>query len=189
MKSASEDIRGEFIQLWSQLAKIWGVSAATARVYAWLFSQANGGEVDEIMAGLSVGRGTVSMACRELLEWGLITSEQQAGSRRTRYRVETDLARVIRNVVLHRKAREWDPILEHTRDWIPRLEPDRSPEAGLFRERLRALAGCLALADAAVLRLLAGESLGDVDLHNLAGTTRNRPQTRARQREAPETPS
>ena len=186
MKPASEEVRAEFIRLWSQLATTWGVSAATARVYAWLFTQANGGDVDEIMAGLTVGRGTISTSCRELREWGLIGSEQLPGSRRTRYRVETDLARVIRGIVLHRKAREWDPILDHTRDWIPRLEDDRSPAAGLFRERLRALAACLALADAAVMRFLDGQTIADVDLRALTRPGRERPSSGTRPRPQPE---
>lgn len=185
MKPASEDVRKEFIRLWSQLARTWGISAATARVYAWLFTQPDGGDVDEIMAGLTVGRGTVSTSCRELRDWSLIISDQLPGSRRTRYRVETDLARVIRGVVLHRKAREWDPILENTRHWIPRLETDRSPAAGLFRERLRALAGCLSLADAAVMSFLDGNTVADVDLRSFTRPELERPTAR-RPRPQPE---
>ena len=174
MKSSSREIRQEFIQLWARLGRDWGVSAATAKVYAWLMTRPAGGDTDEIMEGLKLGRGTVSMSCRELREWGLIVAEQLPGSRRTRHLVETDLLKVIRSIILHRKRREWDPILEHTGRWIPALEEDRSPEAGLFRERLRALRGCLQMADAAVDRFLGGESIDDVRLKALARPARPR---------------
>lgn len=174
MKPASEEIRGEFIQLWSRLSRAWGISRAAARIYAWLFSRPNGADVDEILAGLSIGRGTVSTACRELREWSLILSDQLPGSRRTRYRVETDLSRVIRSIITHRKAREWDPIVEHAQEWIPRLEDDRSPEAGIFRERLRALAGCMSLADEVIARFLAGHPAGDVAMQDLTAPRRSR---------------
>ena len=173
MKSSSEEVRREFIQLWSQLAKVWGISGATARVYAWLFSQAKGSDTEEIMAGLKVGRGTISTACRELQDWGLLAAEQEPGGRRLRYTVETDLVKVIRSIILRRKSREWDPILEHTRDWIPRLEADRTPEAGLFRARLRALANCLALADTTARHFLGGAKLENLDMQDLAHPRRD----------------
>ncbi len=167
MRSATEEVQREFVQLWARMSKFWGVSAATARVYAWLMSHPNGGDTDAIMTGLRLGRGTVSMACKELREWGLILSEPVAGARRTRHRVDADLGRVVRNVIEHRKRREWDPILEQLRAWLPRLEADRSPEAAVFRERLRAIEACLAMADAMAQTFLEGGTLDRLDLSQL----------------------
>jgi DNA-binding transcriptional regulator GbsR (MarR family) len=167
VKPASDEIQREFIQLWARMSKFWGISSGTARVYAWLLAHANGGDTDEIMAGLDMGRGTVSMACKELREWGLILSEPMAGGRRTRHHVEADLGKVIRNIIQQRKRREWDPILESLRAWIPRLEEERSPEGAVFRERLRAIEACLGLADSMARTFLEGGTLARVDLGKL----------------------
>ena len=42
--------------------------------------------------------------------------------------VETDLATVISHIIQTRKRREWDPILENVRNWIPRVKADPSRE-------------------------------------------------------------
>ncbi|MFQ5671384.1 MAG: GbsR/MarR family transcriptional regulator [Acidobacteriota bacterium] len=163
-----QEIRREFIQLWGQLGRYWGVPAGTARVYGWLLAHANGGDTDAIMSGLRMGRGTVSMACKELREWGLILSQPVPGGRRIRHHVETDLGKVIRTIILHRKQREWDPILQKVREWIPRLEAERSPEAAVFRERLRAIETCVGLVDLLVRQFLEGETLPEISLASLA---------------------
>ncbi len=171
VKTTCEEVQHEFIQLWARLSRFWGVSSATARVYAWLMAHANGGDTDDIMAGLDMGRGTVSMACKELREWGLILSEATPGARRTRHHVETDLAKVIRNIVQQRKRREWDPVLEHLRAWIPRLESERTPEAAVFRERLRAVEAFLGRADNLAKTFLEGGALAHLALAALVQST------------------
>jgi DNA-binding transcriptional regulator GbsR (MarR family) len=104
------------------------------------------------------------MACKELREWGLILSEPVAGARRTRHRVDADLERVMRNIIEHRKRREWDPILEQLRAWLPRLQADRSPDSAIFRARLLAIESCLAAADAMAQSFLQGGTLERLDL-------------------------
>src|SRR6185436_5478456 len=135
----TETVRKEFVQLWGQMGPFWGVSPATARVYGWLLSKADAATSDEIMAGLSMSRGAVSMACRELRDWGLIEFEREPAGRHFRYRPETEMEKAIRNIVQTRKRREWDPMLERLREWIPKLEAERSAEAQIFKDRLKAI--------------------------------------------------
>ena len=71
MRASTEQVRNEFIQLWSRLGQFWGIPAGTSRVYAWLLGQPDGAGSEEIMAGLRMSRGGVSMACKELRDWGL----------------------------------------------------------------------------------------------------------------------
>ena len=94
-------------------------------------------------------------------------SEPQPGVRRIHHRVETDLSRVVTSIIQHRKRREWDPILVQLREWIPRLEADRSPAAAVFRERLRAIETCLGLADTMVESFLGGDTLAQLELVKL----------------------
>lgn len=162
--SEVETVRDAFVQLWGSMGPFWGISPTTARIYSWLLSRAEPADTDEIMQGLEMSRGAVSMACRELREWHLVFAEKAPGSRRVTFRPATDLEKVIRNIVQIRKRREWDPVLESLREWIPRLERDRSPDAAIFRERLEALESLVALTDSMVEVFLKGGMLGRVGL-------------------------
>jgi DNA-binding transcriptional regulator GbsR (MarR family) len=176
--AASEDVRSELVELWGRMGRFWGISSSTARVYAWLLSRDDAATTESIMEGLSVSRGAVSMATIELLDWGLVLAERDPGSRRTRYRVEADLARVIRNIVRARKRREWDPILEKVREWIPRLEADRTGKSGPLLARLRTIERSVAAADSMAGLFLEGGRLTDLGLHALVAAARPRKKRR-----------
>ena len=166
--SAIEEVRESFVQLWGALGPFWGVSPTTARIFGWMMSRPEGADQEEIMSGLELSRGAVSMACRELREWGLIYPEKAPGSRRIVYRPETDLEKVTRHVVQIRKRREWDPILEHLHDWIPMLESDPSPEAKIFLERLKSIEALVVMADAMADFFLGGGTMGNFGLKLLS---------------------
>ena len=174
MKASTEQVRAEFIQLWSRLGQFWGIPAGTSRVYAWLLSCPDGAWSEEIMDGLTMSRGAVSMACKELRDWGLATSVQEPGVRKARYQVETDLGTVIRNIVQARKRREWDPMLEGVREWIPRLESDDSTAARVFRNRLESIESCVGMADGMTQRFLGGGLLTSLGLKTLTTAARKR---------------
>ena len=171
--SELETIRQAFVQLWGSMGPFWGISPTTARVYSWLLSRAEPADSDEIMHGLEMSRGAVSMACRDLREWHLIFPEKALGSRRVTYRAATDLEKVIRNIVEIRKRREWDPILESLREWIPRLETDTSPDAAVFRQRLESIESLIARTDSMVDVFLHGGLLGRVGLKMLVKAARD----------------
>ena len=154
--SDTETVRSAFVELWGAMGPFWGVPPATARVYGWLISKKEPATADEIVEGLEMSRGAVSMACRELRDWGLVHLERTAGSRQLAYRPETDLERAIRSIVQARKRREWDPIRVHLREWIPRLEAEKSAEAAVFRERLKNIEALVATADAMAESFLKG---------------------------------
>ncbi len=171
--SQVETVRQAFVQLWGSMGAFWGIAPTTARVYSWLLSRAEPADADEIMQGLEMSRGAVSMACRDLREWHLIFPEKAPGSRRVTYRPATDLEKVIRNIVEIRKRREWDPILESLREWIPVLEADPSPEAQVFHQRLESLESLIALTDSMVDVFLKGGLLGRVGLKMLVRAARD----------------
>ncbi|MEM9554482.1 MAG: hypothetical protein AAGC60_09495 [Acidobacteriota bacterium] len=176
--SEIHDVREAFVQLWGSMGPFWGISPTTARVYSWLMSRAEPADSEELMDGLCLSRGAVSMACRELREWHLIEAEKQAGSRRVSYRPATDLEKVIRNIVQIRKRREWDPILENLREWIPRLEAEDSPDAVIFRQRLQSLEALVALADSLVEGFLKGGLVGRLGLKLLVDASKSGRKTR-----------
>jgi DNA-binding transcriptional regulator GbsR (MarR family) len=154
--SETESVRDAFVGLWGAMGPFWGVPPATARVFGWLISQDEAATADDIMDGLDMSRGAVSMACRELRDWGLVHVDRETGGRQIRYRPETDLEKAIRNIVQTRKRREWDPMLERLRDWIPRLERERTAEAQVFRDRLKAIESLVGTVDAMAESFLKG---------------------------------
>lgn len=175
MSEELDAVRHDFVQLWGAMAPFWGISPTTARVYSWLLSRAQTADTDEIMHGLEMSRGAVSMACRELRDWGLIFPEKEPGSRRVTYRPATDLEKVIRSIVQTRKRREWDPIVERLREWIPQLAAEDSPDVVIFRERLESIEALVARADAVIENFLRGGLVSRIGLKILAnGTPRER---------------
>ena len=174
MDSATEDVRTELVRLWSRLGQFWGIPAGTARVYAWLLSCPHGAGSDDIMAGLTMSRGAVSMACKELRDWGLVVAVQEPGERRVRHAVQEDLASVVRTIVQTRKRREWDPILASVRNWIPRLESAPAEEAAVLRDRLESIEACVGMADAMAQRFLEGGMVSGLGLRTLTAAAQAR---------------
>ncbi|HEV8111185.1 MAG TPA: hypothetical protein VGR31_00265 [Planctomycetota bacterium] len=162
--SETDTVRTDFVELWGAMGPFWGVPPATARVYGWLLSKKDPATADEIVAGLAMSRGAVSMACRELRDWGLLHLDHTAGTRQIGYRPETDLERAIRSIIQARKRREWDPILEHLRAWIPKLAAERSAEAAVFRERLKSIEALVATADSMAESFLKGGLVNQLGL-------------------------
>lgn len=154
--TTTDDIRADFVQLWGAMGSFWGVPPTTARVYGWLLSHGEPQTADAIVEGLALSRGAVSMACRELRDWGLVHAARVAGSRQQTYRPETDLEKAIRNIVAMRKRREWDPILERLREWLPQLARERSEDAVVFRERMAQIEALVATADSMAESFLKG---------------------------------
>lgn len=178
-------MRDDFVRLWGSLGTFWGVSPTTARVFGWLFSREDGAEAEDIMEALDLSRGAVSMACKELRDWGLLHAERVAGSRRTIYSAERDLEKVVRHVVQIRKQREWDPILENLREWLPTLESEAGPDAEFLVARLRAVESLAEFADSMVERLLKGGTVTNLGLKVLVGGAQRRARKRPSSGEVP----
>jgi DNA-binding transcriptional regulator GbsR (MarR family) len=153
---ATDEVRAGLVELWGRLAPFWGVSPGAARVFAYLLTRAAPVDADELVEGLALSRGAVSMAVRELEEWGLVRRSKQAGERRELYAPESELERAVKSIVRSRKRREWDPLLERLREWVPELERERSADAVALRKRLEQIEALVALADGMAASFLEG---------------------------------
>lgn len=174
-----DDVREGFVQLWGRLGPLWGISPTTARAFAWLLSKPEGVDGDTLAAELGMSRGAASMACRELIEWGLLHSERAPGSRRVTYKAEADLEKAIKNIVQRRKRREWDPILDNIREWSTCLKRDRSKEALHFRHRLEEVEGVVSMVDSLADSFLRGGIVNKLGLKAIvAGRRRARGEQR-----------
>ena len=156
---ALDEVREELVDLWGSLAPFWGVTPTAGRVLALLWSRAEPQDGAALARDLGASRGAVSMAARELADWGLVQVERPPGTRRVHFRPVTDLERVIRSIVTTRKRREWDPILESVGRWRGRLSRSSGADAGALHERLADIEGVVGLVDAMANRFLEGGTL------------------------------
>jgi DNA-binding transcriptional regulator GbsR (MarR family) len=168
-----ERVRGELVVLWDRLGPLWGISPAAGRVHAWLLGHAEPQEAEQIAAGLESSRGAVSMACAELVDWGVIVAEKPPGSRRVRYQPVTDVEHIIREIVQTRKQREWDPLLAHLDRALETLDADRSAGAEEVRDRLDRIRGVVSAVDRLAERFLRGGALGTLGLKALVRASRS----------------
>jgi DNA-binding transcriptional regulator GbsR (MarR family) len=178
--STIDDVRSALTELWGQLGPYWAVSPMTARVYGYMLSKKDPVTAEQMMEDIVLSRGAVSMACRELMDWGLIESARVEGSRQLAYKPETDLEKVIRSIVRARKRKEWDPMLEKLREWIPKLAGEKSEEARVFRDRLAQLESIVSLAEASADSFLKGGLLQQFGLKALIATANKRAKKKAK---------
>jgi DNA-binding transcriptional regulator GbsR (MarR family) len=169
-----QEVRAAFVRLWGRLGPFWGVPPTTARVYAFLLATADPADGETIALELELSRGAVSMACRELADWGLIHPERAQGERRIGYRVESDAERVVLGIVQTRKRREWDPLLQSVRAWRAALRGERTREAAILRDRLTEVEGLVALVDDLAESFLRGGALPRLGLKALAAAARRK---------------
>jgi len=169
-----EDVRDEFVQLWGRLGPLWGIPPATARVHAFLLSQPEPVDAESIQVALEMSRGAVSMACRELADWGLVQGERRRGERKLHYHVQDDAAQLIRGIVSRRKRREWDPLLEDVTRWRSALSRERSREAEVLRERLQEIGELVELVDSIAESFLRGGTIPKLGLKGLVALARRK---------------
>lgn len=168
-----EQISNEFVQLWGHLAGFWGITPASGRVVGWLISRADPADAEQIGDALEMSRGAVSMATRELGDWGLLRTEKLPGTRRLLYYPETELEKVIRSIIQTRKRREWDPILEHIDETLPKLRSQRSRDAVVFRERLEEIQTVITAVDEMAASFLGGGVVEKLGLKFMLGKARH----------------
>jgi DNA-binding transcriptional regulator GbsR (MarR family) len=180
--AALVEVRSALVELWARLAPFWGVSPAAARVFGYLLSRAEPVDAEELAAALVLSRGAVSMAARELEEWGLVLRTRAPGERRELFAPEVDLERAVRGIVRTRKRREWDPLLERLREWLPQLERERGADAQVFRQRLEELEAVVALADSLASSFLVGGVVKQLGLRALVAAAQRAGRRAAKKR-------
>lgn len=104
--------RKEFIERWGKISSSWGVCKSMAQVHALLLISAKPMSATCIMEELDISSGGVNTHLRELVDWGLVYKCQNISGRKDYYHAEKDLTKVFRQIIINRKKRELDPIIE-----------------------------------------------------------------------------
>jgi DNA-binding transcriptional regulator GbsR (MarR family) len=153
-----ESVEDEFVDLWNNMANLWGISPTMARIHGLLFVCGAALSMDDIMARLAISRGNVSMNLSKLIEWGLVRRIHRKGNRKEYYQSLSDVWEMFALVANQRKRREIDPILTTLRRCRDELTPE-SLGAGAALEptqkrlqRVNELLKLLTLLDSLALR-------------------------------------
>lgn len=102
----------KFIESWGKMAGGWGITPAMAQVHALLLISPEPLNADQVKEELDISTGNVSMNLRALIDWGLAFKETPNGCRKEVYYAEKDLWKVIRQIIINRKKRELEPVLQ-----------------------------------------------------------------------------
>src|ERR1700686_540525 len=119
-----EKVEDDFVELWNNMASLWGISPTMARIHGLLYITGASLSMDDIMARLTISRGNVSMNLSKLVEWGLVRRIHKRGDRRDYYESLSDVWEMFALVAAQRKRREIDPILKTLRQCKERLSPE-----------------------------------------------------------------
>ncbi len=113
----------KFIQAWGTLGSNWGINRTMAQVHALLLISTESLCADDIMAKLKISRGNANMNIRALIDWGLVYKELKPGERREYFVSEKDMWTVVRQIIIHRKKKELEPVLKILSD-VQQVEGD-----------------------------------------------------------------
>jgi DNA-binding transcriptional regulator GbsR (MarR family) len=102
----------KFIEAWGRLAGSWSIPPAMAQMHALLLIAPEPLTADQVRDQLDVSTGNVSMNLRALMEWGLVHREQRPAERKDVYIAEKDMWTVVRQIIIHRKKKELEPMLQ-----------------------------------------------------------------------------
>ena len=120
-----EAVEDQFVELWNNMADLWGISPTMARIHGLLYISGAALSMDDIMARLAISRGNVSMNLSKLVEWGLVRKVHKRGARKEYFESLSDVWEMFTLVANQRKRREIDPIL----NTLKRCRDELTPEA------------------------------------------------------------
>jgi len=106
------EAKAEFINQWGILGSQWGINRTMAQVHALLLVASKPLSTDDIMEELNISRGNANMNVRELIDWQLVQKTLVAGDRKEYFTAEKDIWKVATRIMLQRKKRELDPMVE-----------------------------------------------------------------------------
>ena len=107
-----EQGKERFIQSWGALGSSWGINRTMAQVHALLLISPEALTAEEIMAELKISRGNANMNIRALIDWGLVYKELKTGQRKEFFVAEKDMWQVVKQIIIHRKKKELEPMLK-----------------------------------------------------------------------------
>lgn len=121
---------------WGEMGSSWGINRTVAQIYALLYLSPEPLTADEISAGLSIARSTVSTGLHELQSWGVVRVTHVLGDRRDHFTTMNDIWEIFRVILDERKRREIDPTLEVLQESVEEIQ-DHATDQPYVEERVK----------------------------------------------------
>jgi DNA-binding transcriptional regulator GbsR (MarR family) len=109
-------VEDRFVALWAEIAPLWGVGPAHARIQALLFLSPRPIDGATIEARLGISHGSCSTGLNELIEWGVARRVNVPGSRRAKFATDPDGWKWLHRCVNERRKRDLEPLLGRARE-------------------------------------------------------------------------
>ncbi len=146
------EARGNFIKHWGDLGTKWGINKTMGQIHGLLLISSTPLCMDEVMQQLEISRGSACMNLKSLVEWGLVYRKCQDGCRKEFFQAEKDMFKVFRQIVIHRKREELEPLI-HMIDQYDDIQKE-CPESSEFCKVLKDIKYFSTKADATLDSLL-----------------------------------
>lgn len=144
-----------------RLARFFGFNDVMGRLYGTLLLSPKAMSLDDLAEYLEISKGSVSMNMRSLERWGMAKEHWVKGDRRKYYKAESDLWKVIRNVLSSRERREVELALrvlaesvEQLKSADAELSAEERAMAAYYLERIDDLQGFFQFAQIALESIL-----------------------------------
>jgi DNA-binding transcriptional regulator GbsR (MarR family) len=171
----SEDLeaaRHHFIQGMSHITHFWGFPKAMGAIYGAVYLSPEPISLDELVTQVGVSKGSVSTNIRTLERLGMVHKQLRLGDRKDYYVAESDLWKVVREVLKEREKSEFDRALRTVDESLAMLKPAqlRPAEAEIsvfYQERMQAMKRFFNSLDNLVAMLTALEELRTGSMQSL----------------------
>ncbi len=159
----------------SQLADYFGFSKIMGQLYGALLMHGDPLSLDDMMETLSISKASVSTNIRTLEHMGMVRQVwmKGKGGRRKYYEAETDLLRIITNIISGREMRDVDRALNVMEDNINLLKQTTSKMteqdqqvAALYIERISQMQAMFRFAQLVITSILS--TVKELDLQNIS---------------------
>ena len=131
--------RREMMEAAGRTAHSFGLNRLLGQLYMHLYLSEEAQSLDEIVEDLGVSKASVSIACRQLAQWGAIKRIWKKGDRKDYYQAVSDLRGIIENGLLSEINRKLDSAalqIDECRRILTEEAPGDTTSAEYFEERL-----------------------------------------------------
>ena len=92
--------RYEMMEAAGRTAHSFGLNRSLGQLYMFLYLSDEPRSLDDLVEGLGVSKASISIACRQLEQWGALRRSWRQGDRKDYYEAVSDISTLINNGIL-----------------------------------------------------------------------------------------
>jgi len=134
-----EQVRWRMIEGGARTAQTFGLNRLLGQIYMLLYMSREARSLDDIAAELTVSKASISIACRQMQNLGVVRRVWKKGDRKDYYEAETDLRRILDSRLLDSVHRSVDSARDQIRNCLEILRDGghgQSADAAHMKKRL-----------------------------------------------------